>query len=259
MYATNYLERNFLNVTKNITFNAPAEVFIGLYLSNPTETGDKGVEVNYGGYERKKIVFSAPATESSGIGIKNMEKISFAKADKNVGTVTYIGISDSKVSGNMLAYGKLTEDLIIDTGETPTLLIGEVVYWITGDLSTAYKTKLLNIFRGQSITGVNPHLALFSGNPDSGGAELSGANYSRVKLTFGNPTVTATGQTEMTTSVDASFNRPSTDWGTWFYTVIMDKDVTGQPIWVQEKNPSKPIKKSYMPEIPAGALKLSIN
>ncbi len=104
MYATNYLEKSFLNIMKNITLTAPNEVYAGLYITNPGEEG-KGVEVNYNGYERQVIKFNNASESDGQIQIKNLNQINFPQSPIDAGTITYIGISDSKLGGNMLAYG----------------------------------------------------------------------------------------------------------------------------------------------------------
>ena len=259
MYATNYFETAILNVMKGITLTAPSQVFIGLYINNPTETGAAGVELSYSGYSRMPISFTAPAAESGGIGIKNDTQITFPTSNINAGTVTYIGIHDSKVAGNMLAYGKLTGELVINENEAPVLLPEEVVYYFNQNLSKSFKTKILNVFRGQNINGVNPHFALFNGNPDEGGAELSGANYARVPLTFSNPREAESGQMESSNTNQVNFNRPTTAWGTWNYSAIYSQASNGEALWVNSKTPGKEIKKGYMPTIAEGAIKVAIN
>ena len=259
MYATNYFETAILNVMKGITLTAPSKVYVGLYISNPTETGAAGTEVSYSGYTRKQITFSEPAPESGGIGIKNDGQITFPTSLINAGTVTYIGIHDSLVAGNMLAYGKLTEELVIGENEAPVLLPQEIVYYLTGNMSTSFKTKVLNVLRGQSISGVSPYFALFNGNPDSGGAELSGDNYARVALTFSNPSEAESGQMEIMNTNASNFNRPTTDWGTWNYSAIYSQASNGEALWVAQRNPAKEIKKGYMPTIAESAIKLAIN
>lgn len=259
MYATNYFETAVLNVLKGIQFTAPSDVYIGLYINNPTETGAAGVELSYEGYTRMKITFTEPAPESGGIGIKNDTQITFPVSKINAGTVTYIGIHDSRVAGNMLAYGKLSDELVIGEGEAPVLLPQEVVYYFNLNLSKSFKTKVLNVFRGQSIQGVTPHFALFNGNPDNGGAELSGANYARVALTFSSPSEADSGQMEASNTNQVNFNRPTTNWGTWNYSAIYSQASNGEPIWVSVKSPAKEIKKGYMPTIAEGAIKVAIN
>lgn len=259
MYATNYFERGILSTMKGITLTAPSKIYIGLFLSNPGETGSAGSEVDYSGYSRQEVIFTEPAKMLNGIGIKNIEDIQFATSSKEVGTATFIGLSDSKIGGNMLAYGKVTEDLPISAGEAPMLLSGEITYYLTGDLSIDYKTKVLNVLRGKNIQGFTPCMSLFSGDPENGGAELTGENYERIELNFGVPKVTEAGQTEIKLAETARFPRPTTTWGNWAYTAIFDKFENGNPVWIQAKNPSKPIKKSYTPIINEGELIASIN
>lgn len=258
MYATNYLEKAFLNTMKNITLAAPSEVYVGLYITNPTENG-VGIEVKYTGYERQVIKFSNSAEENGQIQIKNITQVNFPKSDVDAGTVTYIGISDSKVAGNMLAYGKLVEDLDIRAGESPVLLKNEVVIFSMGQLSKAYKKKLLNVFKGESIQGIVPYIALYTGNPEDGGAELLGDNYSRVQVEFNAPTENSSGQSVISNSNEIIFNRPSTDWGTWAYTAIMDNAKLGEPIWIYNRGIIKVLKRGYMPRADIGALKFAIN
>jgi len=259
MYATDYLEENFLNVMKGITFTAPANLYLGLYLSNPSETGTAGTEVIYPGYARKLVTFSAPAAESGGIGIKNESQIGFATSPANVGTVTHIGVSNSISGGNMLAYGELTEPLEISMGDAPVLLAGEIVFYLTGNLSNAYKTKFLNVFRKTNMTGISTYFALYSGNPEAGGSELSGANYARVPVTFSASTELASGQRQIENSTAAQFSRPSTNWGTWVYSALTDAVSGGSPVWVQARTPNKAIMKGYMPVVAAGNLRVAIN
>lgn len=258
MYATNYLEKNFLNIMKNITLVAPQEIYAGLYITNPGEEG-KGTEVSYNGYERQVVKFNN-ATESDGqIQIKNINQVNFPQAQVDSGTVTYIGLSDSKLGGNMLAYGKLVEDLDIRSGEAPVLMPEEVVVFSTGQLSAAYKKKLLHVFKGESIQGIKPHLALFNGNPENGGAELLGDNYERVLIEFKAPEENSSGQSVIVNSNDIIFNRPSTDWGVWNFTAVMDNKVNGEPIWIYDRGVIKELKRGYMPKANIGALKFAMN
>lgn len=259
MYATNYLEAAALNIMRGAAFTAPSTVYVGLYINNPGETGKEGVELSYTGYERMPITYTEPAEESGGIGVKNDSQITFATSEVDAGMASYIGISDSKVGGNMLIYGKLTDDLEIRAGEAPVLLQGEIVHYLTGNLSRAYKVKLLNILRKQNITGFTPYLALFNGDPESGGAELSGDNYARVALAFTAPAESAGGQMTVSNSTAATFNRPTSAWGNWTFSAIYDAAANGLPVWTIAKDPAKEIKKGYMPTIAEGDIKVGIN
>jgi len=259
LYATNYLENAILNAMRGVTFSSPANVYVGLFLSNPTDTGTAGTEISYAGYARQRIAFSEPALNGSNMYIHNTEQINFPKCEQNAGTVVYIGILDSASGGNMIAYGKLTEELIVKGGDAPVLLTGEVEFYLTGSMSNAFKTKVLNIFNGQTLKGFSSYLALFNGNPENGGAELSGDNYARAALSLTAPAEAESGQNYIENSEAISFNRPSGNWGTLNYTAIFDAAASGEPVWVQARSAAREIKKGYLPVVAAGGIRVAIN
>lgn len=259
MNATDYLEKGFLNVLRGTTFSAPASVYLGLYLSSPGESGSEGTETDYDGYARQPITFSAPAAMSGGLGIQSLEQLNFPVARTAAGTIQYVGVCDSPSGGNVLAYGPLTEAIVIRVGEAPVMLAGEVQLYLLNDLSTAYKTKLLNLFRAESINGVSPCLALWNGDPENRGAELTGGNYARVALTFAAPAAADSGQTVLVTSTDAAFNRPTSEWGNWTHTTVQDAASGGEPIYISAEAAPTMVKKGYMPIFAAGDVRLAVN
>lgn len=259
MYACDYLETGFLNVLRGVTFTAPAKCYLALFLNDPGESGTAGTEISYAGYARLEIDFSEPASVNGGIGIKNVSDITFSAPADPAGTVTYIGIMDSLVGGNMLARGELTESLVIGANEPPVFLAGDVEFYLTGNMATAYKTRLLNFFRGTSIPGVTPYFSLWNGSPEAAGSELAGDNYQRVKLTFGAPTEQVSDQLMCQNSLPASFNRPSTAWGVWNTSAIYNAASGGEPIYLQQLPEEITIKKGYMPTMEEGAVKVGIN
>ena len=194
MYACDYLETGFLNVLRGVTFAAPTKVYLALFLNDPGDSGAAGTEISYTGYARMEIAFSEPAASNGGIGIQNLSDITFAAPADPAGTVTHIAIMDSLVGGNMLARSELTESLVIGANEPPVFLAGDVLFYLTGNMSNAFKTKLLNLFRGTSIVGISPHFSLWNGSPEETGSELAGDNYARVALTFSAPSEQASGQ-----------------------------------------------------------------
>ncbi len=258
MYACNYLENGFLNVLRGITFSAPSKCWLALYINDPGEAGN-GTEIQYESYTRREISFSEPAAVNSGIGIQNLSDITFAKPQTAAGTVTHIGILDSQTGGNMLARGELTEPIVIGANQPPVFLAGDVLLYFTGDLSTAYKTRLLNIFRGQSLAGIQPHFSLWNGSPERSGAELSGDNYERVPISFSAPSEQASGQLQIENASAAAFNRPSTAWGTWSWSAIHSAKSGGEPVYIRQLASSVEIRRGYMPAFDASAIKVGIN
>lgn len=260
MYATNHFETAFLNTMRGIDLVAPSSLYIALYISNPGDTG-QGTEISYSGYVRRPVSFNVPALDAAlnAIAIKNDSEITFATSPDDAGTITHIGIMDSLIGGNMWAYSEAREGMTADAGDAPVILQGELTYYSTGSLSDIYKTSLLNVLRGQGISGYIPHIALFNGNPQSGGGELSGDNYARVPLDMTAPANAASGQMESSNAAAVSFNRPTTNWGIWNYTALYTAASGGKPAWIDKKVSAKELKKDYMPRVAQGDLKVAIN
>lgn len=259
MYACDCLEKGVLNTLLGVTFPAPSKCWLALYLSDPGESGTAGVEVSYTGYKRMEIEFSPPASAGGGLGILNLSDITFPTPPTAVGTVTHIGVLDSLTGGNMLARNELVEPLSIGAEEPPVLLAGDVLLYLTGDLSRAWMTRVLNLFRGQALQGTTPYYALWNGSPEAGGAELSGGNYQRTAITFGAPAEQASGQVLARNSAPASFPRPTTAWGTWTHTAIYTAAASGEPIWIKARAEPKEIKRGYMPRIAEGSVSVGLN
>lgn len=259
MYACDYLENGVLNALRGVTFTAPARCYLALYLNDPGESGTSGTEVSYTGYKRMEIEFSAPADTSGGVGVQNVADITFPTPPAAAGTITHIGVLDSLVGGNMLARNELVEPLVIGAEEPPVILAGDTLFYLTGDLSRAWKMKVLNLFRGQSLQGVTPYYSLWNGSPEAAGIELSGDNYQRVPLTFAAPVEQLSGQVTARNAGDTAFPRPTTPWGTWTHTAICTAAGAGEPIWIKARTEPKEIKRGYMPRIAEGSVVVGIN
>jgi len=259
MYACDYLETGMLNVLRGITFAAPAKCYLALYLSDPGESGAGGTEAGYTGYKRMEIDFSAPADTNGGTGVQNMTDITFPTPADAAGTITHIGVLDSLTGGNMLARGELVEPLVIGVEEPPVFLAGDVLFYLTGNLSKAWKTKVLNVLRGISVQGITPWFSLWNGSPESSGFELSGDNYQRVALTFGAPAEQTSGQIIIRSAQAAAFPRPSTPWGTWTHSALYSAETAGEPVCVKALTEPVELKRGYMPTIAEGAVEVGIN
>ncbi len=262
MYATDYFEKAILNSMRGVALTAPGTMYLALFLTNPTETGTAGTEVTYGEYARVPIVFSTPASVASNsntISIQNETQLTFTSADIDAGTVKFIALMDSPTGGNMWAYGELTDALQVTKGVAPVFTSGSIVYTLSGNLTTAFKEKYLNVFRGYSVEGFNLHAALYNGDPESGGAELSGSNYSRVLIDLTAPEEASSGQMRVENSAEAAFNRPTTDWGLWAHTALYNAESGGQPVWKFALTTALNLTTGRMPNIAKGAIRLAVN
>jgi hypothetical protein len=110
---SNYLENALINATlRNTTFTSPSTVYVGLFLTDPTDAGS-GTEVSGGSYARKAMTFGAPSNGAS----VNSAAVEFDQATGDWGTIPFFAIFDALTSGNMLYHGALTASKTIETGD----------------------------------------------------------------------------------------------------------------------------------------------
>ena len=113
--ATDFLENEVLDhVFRNASYTPPTNVYVGLHLTgnDPTEAGG-GIEISGNGYARTQVTFDA----ASGGTISNQLVTFPAASGGNWGTVHSFSIWDASANGNMLAYGQLTADKVINDGD----------------------------------------------------------------------------------------------------------------------------------------------
>ena len=115
--ASTWLEHAALNhFFRGVSTTAPAQVFVALYTSNPTDD-NTGTEVTGGAYVRRQVTFSAP-TQVDGRGqIQNSAEIRYPIASANWGTVTHFGIFTAATGGNLLAHGAVPTSRPIIAGD----------------------------------------------------------------------------------------------------------------------------------------------
>ena len=114
MAKSNYLENkvidHFLGTSST---SAPSNVYMGLFTSNPTDA-NSGTEVSGNGYSRQVITFNAASSGSA----TNSGTVTFTASGGNWGTITHFGIFDASSSGNLLYHGALTDDKVIEDGDS---------------------------------------------------------------------------------------------------------------------------------------------
>jgi len=129
---SNYLEGKIVDhIFRGTSFTMPSNLYIALMTTNAgdTDTGTSisngtgtGVEVSSSstGYARQAIVpLTANWTAASASGItSNVASLTFPQAISNWGTIVGIAICDQLVGGNMLFYGALAANKVVNTGDT---------------------------------------------------------------------------------------------------------------------------------------------
>jgi hypothetical protein len=110
---SNYLENKVLDhVLRNTSYNSPSTVYVGLFLSDPTDAGS-GTECTGSAYARQPL---SVTTASGGI-VTSSADVTFPQATGSWGTISHLGILDALTSGNLLMHTPLTTSKTIDNGD----------------------------------------------------------------------------------------------------------------------------------------------
>lgn len=227
MYASNYLETAIINLMRRTALSAPSNLYVGLFLGNPTDSGSAAEEVVYSGYQRQAVNFSL---DESSYSIYNSAQITFPESTTTLGqNVTHIGIYDAvtgtpatSASIHMWLYGELVTPLAIQTNVSPVFRPNSIRWTMNGNISDYYKRNILNVIRHQTATlsGFSPFIGLCKYDPNTdGNAEFSGNAYERIGGTngvdFTQPSTDSQSAMATTTSNSADIASPNPATGYW--------------------------------------------
>ena len=98
----------------------PTAWYLALYTVAPTDTGG-GTEVSGTEYVRKAATFTV-----SGDTASNSAAAEWPTAGGSWGTVVAVGVFDALSGGNLIAYGALTTNKTIDTGDVFRIPAGDL-------------------------------------------------------------------------------------------------------------------------------------
>ena len=124
MSLTNAFETHtlqYLLTTDSVT--RPTNWYIGLFTSDPTDTGSAGTEVSTGtGYARTAVTFTV-----SGDTASNSAAVEFpAASGGNWGTISHIGVMDAATGGNMIVHSALDTAKAINDGDVFRIPTGDL-------------------------------------------------------------------------------------------------------------------------------------
>lgn len=127
---SDYLEAKLLDhVLGNTPYSAPANVYIALYTTAPTDAGG-GVEVVGGNYARVALVNNItnwPNASGTPTSKSNGTIITFPIATASWGTIAAFGVFDASTSGNLLYWATLTAPTLVDVGFVATFSNGTLI------------------------------------------------------------------------------------------------------------------------------------
>jgi hypothetical protein len=99
----------------------PTSWYIGLFTSDPTDTGAAGTEVSGGSYARTSASFTISGNEAT-----NSASIEFPEATGSWGTITHIGVMDASSGGNMIVHSALSTSKTIASGDVFRINAGDL-------------------------------------------------------------------------------------------------------------------------------------
>lgn len=265
MYASNYLETSIINLMRGTALSAPSALYVGLFLSDPQDSGIGGTEASYSTYARQPITFELSGSNS----IQNASMITFPESNTSVSSpVTHVAIYDAPTgntgSVHLWLYGALQTNLTIQAQISPVFRAGSIKWTINGNLSTSYKQQILNTIRGQqaSVASFTPYIGLCNGDPNGSGSEFSGYSYARIPVTFAAPSTDSDAATASITSntTDVSSPEPAGGyWGTMNYAGIYNQLSGGTLFSSIPLSSSYQMNEGSVAGFRAGALTFSVN
>jgi len=119
---SDYFENKIIDhMLRNQAFTPPSTLYVALYTVAPTDAGG-GTEVSGGSYARQAVTFSA----ASGGATSNSADITFPQATADWGTIVAVGILDASSGGNLLAWGALTANKTVNSGDQFKITAGNL-------------------------------------------------------------------------------------------------------------------------------------
>jgi len=252
-FATHAFARRVLNTMRGQTASGFSQLWVGLFLNDPTATGI-GSEIPL---PRQPIGFTPPAMLNNQLSIQNTGDITW-EAATDPAIATHIGIFDSPTGGVMQLRGSLTVPLELRVGQQPSVLQGDIVYWIRGDFSRDFSEAILNILRGVALPTFEARIAMHNGNPETGGTELSGDNYSRPAMTFTEPVVDESGVMMIANDDVVRFPVPMGVWGNWVVTTAM-RGTGSEIVGFRVRDTPDYIHRGYVGRIPQGNFRMRLS
>lgn len=220
------------HVCGRVAYPFPANVYLGLFTADPTETGALVNEVAVGGYARLEISDLMGSADLAARTIVNSADMLFAPVDAPVASITHFGVLDSATlgAGNMIWRGAPPTPRALGNGERLKIKTGQFSAALTlGIARYAAKAWLDHVFGRAPYAMPTPRLALFSAEPTEAGslaAELSGGAYARPAIaSLMADTVLVSGQ--IANAADIQFPDPSADWLPVVGCAIMDQETPG--------------------------------
>lgn len=140
---SNYLENKLIDfLLRGQSFTAPSTIYFALCTANPTDasTGSTITEASGGNYARQSLACTASnflstqgntSTPSNGTNGTTSNNTTIAWSNVTwSGTITAIALCDASSGGNLLWYATLSSSKIINSGDSVSFAIGDLLLQI---------------------------------------------------------------------------------------------------------------------------------
>ena len=257
---TDFAELKLLDhIFENTAYTPVAQLYLALFVTDPTDAGVVTSEPSTNGYARASIAFSA----ASGRKIVQNGQVTFPQCTGgDWGIISYWGIMDAASSGNMLAYGAFSTPITTAVGNVPFVPNLSIEVSVDpGAISNYLAHALLNfMFRNIPYAQPNIHIALCDAAPldtDTGStiSELSGNAYARVD--FGDWTAAVAGA--LSNNTDINFITPTGAWNLITHSAILDASTAGNLLFYAEAFPNQAPQSGDPVKFIAGAYDVSLD
>lgn len=221
--ASTYLQAARLSWFKGTAHPAsPADTYVALYTTMPTQAGTGGVEVSGTGYARVAIA-QAGWGAITGTGpwqIATNAATNFGNAGSAWGTVLGFGIYDA-LAGNLLYIDTFATPVVISNGQPVAFASGVITITESGAQSAYLADARLSWYKGTTYPAApaDVYVALYTTMPtpaNTGGVEVSGTGYARqaIAAAGGWSALTGTDPTEITNAAIVNYGSAGSAWGT---------------------------------------------
>ncbi len=123
---SNHWASSILNhVFGKAAYTAPANIYVELSTTAPTDAGANVTPPAGGGYARKQTAPADWNAEANRI-IDNANPIEFAEASGAWGTITHFALYDAAAAGNFLGWGALNTSKPVGIGDTARFAAGDL-------------------------------------------------------------------------------------------------------------------------------------
>ncbi|MBA7546844.1 hypothetical protein ES705_39243 [subsurface metagenome] len=208
------------HVLKTTPFVVPTNIYVALSTADPLDTG-AGIAEPVGASYARVVMNSWDAAASR--ATENTNKITFAQAEQDFGTITHWAIFDAITGGNFLAHGEFTVSKTCPIGTNLYIDVGDIdpVFNAGGICDNLADQLLDHVFKTAEYTvETNIYVALFTTSPtDDGvsGTEVTGGSYAREVCNAWD--AAAAGATENTAAVN--FTKATASWGTVTHVLLL--------------------------------------